>query len=534
MKLMRCMIFILICILFTFSIALANLDMINASINGDIVSWDPVQYDGTVTYKVKLDVYNFGSVTATTTGTSVNLRNLAKTLGTDTATCDVRIMAEPEDVAYPWQGTYNYVAENPKLDAPTNVTWNGMIVTWDLVDNAESYQYILFDDEKNKRIEIEDVGNTNQIDFSENPLIKVGYTYRIYIKAKAFDYPTSDMSDYARMFIYDESQTAIPDVELNGSILSWGHYSRSNQFMISLDGYKMYNSEAYTADLDYLARAYSLPSGQYTLRLCAITSPGDVVVSEVWEGLYTYVALNDQLPAPTNLRWDGKVARWDAVPHAETYDLWLFIYPNTTASYHYSGITTNYYDFTDDPNFNDSDIYFYILNASATDYPTSEFSEQSPNYQGGNQLGNLQNVEVLDDGTITWDAYVGADDYYYDVNGTTGYTGGTTSINFLELVDETETEVNVSIIGGQRVSGIFANITNPWQRTIHITRLKKGDVDENGIIDLVDVRLLLQAKINAGDSQDWTAAELFKMDIDGNEVIDLIDVRLLLQSIVNV
>jgi len=54
----------------------------------------------------------------------------------------------------------------------------------------------------------------------------------------------------------------------------------------------------------------------------------------------------------------------------------------------------------------------------------------------------------------------------------------------------------------------------------------KGDIDHNETINIVDVRLLLQAVINNNISIDV-------MDISGDGVVDIIDVRLLLQYVIN-
>jgi len=61
----------------------------------------------------------------------------------------------------------------------------------------------------------------------------------------------------------------------------------------------------------------------------------------------------------------------------------------------------------------------------------------------------------------------------------------------------------------------------------------QGDLDLDGEISIIDVRLLLQDYINAGPNPEWSIEDLFIMDLDGNELIDIIDVRLLLQRYIN-
>ncbi len=64
-------------------------------------------------------------------------------------------------------------------------------------------------------------------------------------------------------------------------------------------------------------------------------------------------------------------------------------------------------------------------------------------------------------------------------------------------------------------------------------RLVNGDLDFNGIIDIIDVKLLLQKYINTTESTVLSDDDLFLMDMDGNEIIDIIDVRILLQRYIN-
>ena len=73
------------------------------------------------------------------------------------------------------------------------------------------------------------------------------------------------------------------------------------------------------------------------------------------------------------------------------------------------------------------------------------------------------------------------------------------------------------------------NTTDPISISWEIVKL--GDIDENGIIDIVDVRLLLQTTLSQAQEQEqvWTARDLAIMDLDDSKGVDVIDVRLLLQ-----
>ena len=60
-----------------------------------------------------------------------------------------------------------------------------------------------------------------------------------------------------------------------------------------------------------------------------------------------------------------------------------------------------------------------------------------------------------------------------------------------------------------------------------------GDLDSNGKIEILDVRLLLQTYINSTSSTVWTEDQLALMDMNDDSKVDILDVRLLLQAYIN-
>ena len=88
------------------------------------------------------------------------------------------------------------------------------------------------------------------------------------------------------------------------------------------------------------------------------------------------------------------------------------------------------------------------------------------------------------------------------------------------------------VIWFMRVADIGANSAYYAVSTIDLDPIKGvtlGDIDGNGRIEIIDVRLLLQAYINTN----WSEADLDVMDMDGNGIINILDVRLLLQNYIN-
>ncbi len=75
---------------------------------------------------------------------------------------------------------------------------------------------------------------------------------------------------------------------------------------------------------------------------------------------------------------------------------------------------------------------------------------------------------------------------------------------------------------------------NYWvDPTMKITILRKGDLDKDDKVTIIDVRLLLQEYINSTSETEWEDKDLLEKDMDGNGTIDIIDVRMLLQAYIN-
>ena len=66
-----------------------------------------------------------------------------------------------------------------------------------------------------------------------------------------------------------------------------------------------------------------------------------------------------------------------------------------------------------------------------------------------------------------------------------------------------------------------------------VDQTQLGDLDGNGKIEILDVRLLLQAYINSTTSTVWTDEQLALMDMNDDAKVDILDVRLLLQAYIN-
>ena len=127
--------------------------------------------------------------------------------------------------------------------------------------------------------------------------------------------------------------------------------------------------------------------------------------------------LSGSLEKPTNLRWDGKIARWDAVEGANGYSLSLF--SNKNGSYELWSETWSaepYYDFSDSMS-NECDYKFRVQPRSSDPLKQAPISEDSPvltvKYERKKitaHMGSVSNNEKKH--TLYWEPYPQATGYY--------------------------------------------------------------------------------------------------------------------------
>ncbi|MBO4862808.1 MAG: leucine-rich repeat protein [Eubacterium sp.] len=144
------------------------------------------------------------------------------------------------------------------------------------------------------------------------------------------------------------------------------------------------------------------------------------------------------LDKPKNLRWDGYIAKWDAVPGAEKYRVELFYKKNGSTYYAPTQITTaTEYSFKDWMYDADSTYYFYVT-AVKVGYDLSEYAE-SDGIESWVVPKDVTGIYV-DGHVIYWDTYTidgnePADTYYvaiYDKDDNIVYysSGGGTNTEY--------------------------------------------------------------------------------------------------------
>ena len=105
-------------------------------------------------------------------------------------------------------------------------------------------------------------------------------------------------------------------------ILTWDAVPGAKVYDLSIGGY----TEELSADLNQVCRDGFMKRGDYSFTLEALSDykwNSGRKVANSWEGVFHY-APPYSLSNPANLRWEGMVARWDPVPNAEQYRVYLY------------------------------------------------------------------------------------------------------------------------------------------------------------------------------------------------------------------
>jgi len=117
-------------------------------------------------------------------------------------------------------------------------------------------------------------------------------------------------------------------------------------------------------------------TGTYKAQVIARGESNSIITTETVN--FSYTSSQDKLDAPSNLRWDGKIARWNASPNATSYRILLL----SATGGNVVTYTTNdlEYDFTNTSGFAVYEGYYFTVVAMADGYRNSSENE-SPKYK---------------------------------------------------------------------------------------------------------------------------------------------------------
>ncbi|MBQ4282601.1 MAG: hypothetical protein IJB96_01580, partial [Lachnospira sp.] len=255
---------------------------------------------------------------------------------------------------------YYYVSPYDKLEAPANLRWEGTTAKWDAVSNATGYTVYLYKASGTQYSSYKIDGNTNTSkDFSDVYGLNSGWWFKVEATSTATApetiYRDSNMNESPKQCQSRENaaQTVSGNINLQMSsdgILTWDSIPGATDYYFTIGnvGSTYYFDSNYDdTSLNFLENFDSrkMDSGVYKLSVKANGS-GDVY-NKSGVLTYYYVSPYNKLEAPTNLRWEGTTAKWDAVPYATGYTVYLHQASGTQyASYKIDGNANTSKDFS--------------------------------------------------------------------------------------------------------------------------------------------------------------------------------------------
>ena len=217
------------------------------------------------------------------------------------------------------------------------------------------------------------------------------------------------------------------NVQLSGEgVLTWNAVANATSYDVNVDETEAggtvtkiegINTNEYNL-IDWL-RNHKIETGNYCLYIEANgtdKTSGDIT--------FNYISPEPKLSAPQNLRWDGNVAKWDSVAGATEYEVRLY---RESGSLQLRKTTTEtQYDWSTNV-YNDG-FWFEVIatadgyrNSNAAEGPRyGNYSWTAPSLSGGNAAWNVQ---LSDEGVLTWNAVANATSYDIEVDKTA--MGGT-------------------------------------------------------------------------------------------------------------
>jgi len=283
------------------------------------------------------------------------------------------------DTAY-----FLYSSPYPKLEAPTNLHWDGMVAEWDDVPNATEYDVYLHQATGGGYTH----WSTNDSSFNFESVaaaanaIQDGWFFRV----KAINVTEYRDSEYNESPRKGNAQGAgvIPETQVGGTELN----VRADDFGVltwnAVPGATSYDLTIWT-DNGLFKSETGLTSTSYDLEAQLIAyrkDTGTIRVSIAPKGVsgyantvsFMYSSPYTKLEAPTGLIWNGSVAIWNDVSGASGYRVSL--YQPSGGTYGSWTTTESLFDFASVAS--PEEGWFFKVQATATEYVRDSVYNESP------------------------------------------------------------------------------------------------------------------------------------------------------------
>ena len=250
-------------------------------------------------------------------------------------------------------------------------------------------------------------------------------------------------------------------------VMTWDAIDGASKYYITMSTWGVTHDDGSTTfNLKEEADYFKNESGTYTVSIVAEDS-GNSAISKETQIEYNYESPYPKLEKPTNLVWDGLIAKWDAVTGATKYDLYVYENGSSRPVISKYDLTENQFDFTGNKNLKTGNTYTFKIQAKADDKRSSDWSDASTSVNGWFTLGNLSNVNISSEGVMTWDDYDGAAKYFVSISSFGGdYESGVNIKQEIEYYDKPTGTYNVKIYA---VDSEGNTITNDYVTTYTYT-----------------------------------------------------------------
>jgi len=407
---------IIVCMMPTVAIATSNEDDLHVKFKSNgTITWDKVSE--AAWYNVSLRLYSdstglYGS--KNTAENSFDLKGYMEQYKKETGNYFLLVAAHDKNgsqLKYSYV-PYSYTSSLPKLSTPKKLSWSGLMVNWDPVEGATSYEISVIDSSRGTQVKARTytATATEYKVYKENQAkhptmnfdgdIPSSGNYYFTVTAKANGYRDSDtavsdtqnpITEPALAIVKQEQTDSMSDwlnVKLsNGGTLTWDNKGGSYSIAISdyANGVQIEGNLKVTKnsfDAKAFMQKYKKDTGFYCITVSSDKSSG------CYETVYLYYYnVLENLPTPTGLKWYGKEAQWNKVEGATSY-LFKLVNADTgavvkTKTYYINSSDAFSLKNAEHPSYNfdgelkDNTNYYFTVTAVADGYKDSATAKSS-------------------------------------------------------------------------------------------------------------------------------------------------------------
>ncbi len=288
------------------------------------------------------------------------------------------------------------------LGEPENVLWDGAVARWDAVEGATYYQFYLYRPNQNHTLVfyIYDTSVDMMSDEYREYFDEAGngeYTFEVVARTDSGEYEGQKgfMSKRSTAYTY-ATDSYMVSFDRNGGT--------GNMTNVHVTGDYTLPENGFTAPEGSKFAGWSTSADGYVIEGDTVNISSDTTFYAVWTPIL-------KLAEPTNLRWNGKIAEWDAVENAEEYRIGCnLVFAEGRTLNLQQATSDTYFDLTEYLDRAAGPVGTFEVRATASGYYDSEIVESAYYYDEdiyfagnvsavGTDTNNIK-VELLNGGNV--------------------------------------------------------------------------------------------------------------------------------------